>query len=79
MDVPAAVTLNDDKKYNELPQVNDVESLEQFVGNPHAYNDSYARIRNHYGDVESNIERTCEQIEHFVSNLPDDSSLNKNL
>ena len=76
MDVPVAVTLNDDKKFNELPQVNDVESLEQFVGDPHAYNDSYAKIRNHYGDIESNIERTCEHVEHFVSNLPHDSSLN---
>ena len=76
MNVPVAVTLNDDKKFNELPQVNDVESLEQFVGNPQAYNNSYARIRNHYGDIESNIERTCEHIEHFVSKLPRDSSLN---
>ena len=27
MDVPVAVALNDDKKFNELPQVNDADSL----------------------------------------------------
>ena len=70
MDVPVAVTLNDDKKFNELPQVNDIDSLKQFISNPDVYNESYARIRSHYGDIDGNIERTCEQIEHFVSNLP---------
>ena len=76
MDVPVAVTLNDDKKFNELPQVNDADSLRQFVGYPDAYNDSYARIRSYYGDIDGNIEKTCERIEHFVSNLPRDSSSN---
>ena len=70
MNVPVAVALNDDKKYNDLPQVNDVGSLKKFVNNTDAYNDSFARIRNHYGNIESNIERTCERIESFVSNLP---------
>ena len=75
MDVPVAVTLNDDKQYNALPQVNDIDSLRQFIGNPDAYNDIYAKFRSHYGDIDVNIERTCEQIEHFVSDLPRNSIL----
>ena len=74
MDVPVAVTLNDDRNFNELPQVNDINSLRQFVSDPDAYNDSYAKFRSHYGDIDHNIERTCEYIEHFVSNLPHDSN-----
>ena len=70
MDVPVAVALNDDSKFDNLAQVNDFQSLMEFIRDPSAYSGSYARIRSHYGDIDVNIERTCEKIESFVSNLP---------
>ena len=67
---PAAVTLNDDARFNDLAQVNDISSLNKFLLNTDAYSNIYARIRDKYGNIEANIEKTCEEIEQFLINLP---------
>ena len=70
LNTPAAVTLNDDRRFDDLAQVNDFRSLNKFLLDSDAYSNIYTRIRNHYGDIEANIENTCEEIENFLFNLP---------
>ena len=70
MNIPVAVTLNDSNKFMSLPQVNDFISLQRFLSNPNAFNNSYDEIRKHFGNLDDNIEKTCEKIEKFLSILP---------
>ena len=70
LNTPAAVTLNDDIRFNDLAQVNNLRSLNKFLLNSDTYSNSYTRIRDHFGDIEANIEKTCEEIENFLFDLP---------
>ncbi len=66
LDTPVAVALNDDSKFNNLAQVNSVESLKDFLENTNAYSKVYNHIRNHYGDIDNNISKVCDAIENFL-------------
>ena len=70
MDIPVAVTINYPNILLPLPQVNDVNSLNQFISNPYAHNKSYREFRDKFGSLDDNIEKTCEKIESFVLGLP---------
>ena len=70
MDIPVAVTINDSEVFQSLPQVNDINSLHQFFSNTNAHQNSYDEIRRRFGNVDDNIEKTCEKIESHVLSLP---------
>ena len=70
MDIPVAVTINDSEVFQSLPQVNDINSLHQFFSNTNAHQNSYDEIRRRFGDLDDNIEKTCEKIESHVLSLP---------
>ena len=70
MDIPVAVTINDSELFQSLPQVNDINSLHQFFSNTNAHQNSYDEIRRQFGNLDGNIEKTCEKIESYVLNLP---------
>ena len=70
MDIPVAVTINDSEIFKSLPQVNDYSSLHQFFSNTNAHQDSYDEFRKRFGNLDDNIEKTCEKIESYVLSLP---------
>ena len=70
MNIPVAVTMNDSDYFKPLPEVNDFSSLHQYFSNPNAYQNSYDEFRRRFGNLDDNIEKTCEKIESYVLNLP---------
>ena len=70
MNIPVAVTINDSEIFKPLPQVNDFRSLHQYFSNPNAHQNSYDEFRRRFGDLDDNIEKTCEKIESYVLSFP---------
>ena len=70
MNIPVAVTINDSEIFESLPQVNDYSLLRQYFSNPNAHQNCYDEFRKRFGNLDDNIEKTCEKIESYVLSLP---------
>ena len=67
--IPVAITLNNAKQFQGLPQVNDIDSLTDFVRDPSIFQNNYDDIRQKFGDLDQNIDNACEKIESYLLNL----------
>jgi hypothetical protein len=72
-DTPVALLPEDDPEryfYTGVPVIGDIGALEQFCADPGASAPAQAAIRAEYGDLDSNINRACNEIEAFMAALP---------
>lgn len=66
---PAGVYLNDSEKFAGLPQVSDAAGLAALSAG--GMTDGMRDLLRRFGDVDANIERTCDQIEAFAQDRGD--------
>lgn len=67
MDCPTATYENDQKVFQTLPDITDLETLEQFLQDPSV--SASERVKAHYGDVAKNMDRACTEIELCMDRL----------
>jgi hypothetical protein len=65
MGLPTATYENDQKVFRSLCDICDLETMERFVEAPDTA--GVARILDHYGAIDVNIERACDEIETCLS------------
>lgn len=68
MNRPTAIYENDQPVFRNLPNIEDMDSLEDFFANPERAD--IAGVRAHYGPVAENIEASCDAIEEMMQTLP---------
>ena len=62
MGKPAAVCLNYHTIFEDLPQITDASSIEDFVANAQKYKECTEKLITRYGNFDENIEQTCLRL-----------------
>jgi hypothetical protein len=67
LDKPVALYRNDSDKFQGLPNIETLPDLEHFAAHPETTQPALKALRNHYGDLETNLTRTADEIAGFMA------------